>query len=534
MIDVLIIGSGIAGLTAALNASESNSKVLVVSKTYPTHSQSVQAQGGINAVLYEDDDSVDIHIEDTYKASFKLASKDNIKLMCENAKDTIHWLDSIGVPFNRDKDNKIAQRKFGGTKKIRTCYSSDYTGLKILHTLLDQCIKKSIEFKNEHLVLNLIVENNVCKGIIVLDIQSGIVQEILAKTVIIASGGYAGIYSNHTTNSYSNSADGIAMAYNAGCELSNMEFIQFHPTTLESSNILISESARGEGGYLVDKDEKRFIDELKPRDEVSRAIYEQISKGDKVFLDLRHLGIEKIKELMPQERDLALAFSNVKLEDELLAITPAAHYTMGGIKTDINLKTNIQNLFACGECAQSFIHGANRLGGNSLLEIVTFGKVAGLNASKQASLIEDFELLNQEQYHKDKEEINSIYHQKNSINFYERKEYLGNILFKDLGLFRTENNMNNLLEEINKLLNEISFMGIGDKSKEFNKNLVEFIEFKNILQVSKIATLCAIQRKESRGSHYRSDYTNTDSSFDKCTLIVKDSDSIKISFEEIL
>ena len=171
---------------------------------------------------------------------------------------------------------------------------------------------------------------------------------------------------------------------------------------------------------------------------------------------------------------------------------------------------------------------------NSLLEIVTFGKVAGLNASKQASLIEDFELLNQEQYHKDKEEINSIYHQKNSINFYERKEYLGNILFKDLGLFRTENNMNNLLEEINKLLNDISFMGIGDKSKEFNKNLVEFIEFKNILQVSKIATLCAIQRKESRGSHYRSDYTNTDSSFDKCTLIVKDSDSIKISFEEIL
>ena len=215
MIDVLIIGSGIAGLTAALNAKRNGSKVLVISKTYPTHSQSVQAQGGINAVLYEDDDSVDIHIEDTYKASFKLANKDNIKYMCENAKDTILWLDSIGVPFNRTKEDKIAQRKFGGTKKIRTCYSSDYTGLKILHTLYDQCIKEDINFKNEHLVLNIIIEDNICKGAVALDIQTGEVKEFISKTTIIASGGYAGIYFNHTTNSYSNTADGINIAYNA-------------------------------------------------------------------------------------------------------------------------------------------------------------------------------------------------------------------------------------------------------------------------------------------------------------------------------
>jgi succinate dehydrogenase/fumarate reductase flavoprotein subunit len=533
MIDVLIIGSGIAGLTAALNASKNNAKVLVVSKTYPTHSQSVQAQGGINAALYEDDDSVALHVEDTYKASHSLSIKENIHLMCKGARDTILWLDSIGVPFNRDKNDKIAQRKFGGTKKIRTCYSSDYTGLKILHTLFDQCIKENIEFKNEHLVLNLIIENNTCKGITALDIQSGVVNQILAKTIIIASGGYAGIYSNHTTNSYSNTADGIAMAYNAGCELSNMEFIQFHPTTLENSNILISESARGEGGYLVNKDKERFIDELKPRDEVARAIYEYINKGHKVYLDLRHLGLDKIKEVMPQERTLAFEFSNIKLESELLPITPAAHYSMGGIKTDINCKTNILNLYACGECAQSFIHGANRLGGNSLLEIVSFGKVAGINAANEAKNIDDIILPNNIQFDKDKALIEDIYSLPNKVNFYQKKEYLGNLLFEDLGLFRSESKMNNLLNKIDEIANDISNMGIGDKTKEFNKNLVEFLEFKNCLEVSKIVTLCAINRKESRGSHYRVDYPNIEKEFEKCSLVLKDNDSIKINFEEL-
>ena len=533
MIDVLIIGSGIAGLTAALNASKNGSKVLVVSKTYPTHSQSVQAQGGINAVLYEDDDSVDIHIYDTYNASFKLANKDNIKFMCENAKDTIYWLDSIGVPFNRNKDNQIAQRKFGGTKKIRTCYSSDYTGLKILHTLYDQCIKENIEFCNEHLVINLIIENHVCKGITALDIQTGEVKEFISKTTIIASGGYAGIYYNHTTNSYSNTADGINLAYKAGCELSNMEFVQFHPTTLENSNILISESARGEGAYLVDKDQVRFIDELKPRDEVSRAIYEKIKSGDKVYLDLRHLGLEKIKEFMPQERNIAYEFSNIKIEEELLPITPAAHYSMGGIKTDKETKTNISNLYACGECAQAYIHGANRLGGNSLLEIVTFGKVAGINASNKSKEIEDFKISNSKQLTEDKKTIQDIYSQINTKNFYTYKKQIGDSLFENLGLFRDDYKMNKLLNELYEIKKLYSIMGIDDKAKEFNKNLVEFIEFENILDISIITTLCAINRKESRGGHYRTDYPKLDDKFDKCSLVIKSNDEIKIDFEGI-
>lgn len=531
MIDVLIIGSGIAGLTAAINAKKDSSNVLVVSKTYPTHSQSVQAQGGINAVLYEDEDSVETHIEDTYKASCKLSNKENIKLMCQNAKDTILWLDSIGVPFNRTSDKKIAQRKFGGTKKIRTCYSSDYTGLKILHTLYDKCIYEDIEFKNEHFLLDLIIKDDVCLGATFYDIVNGEIVEILSKTTIIATGGYAGIYSNFTTNSYSNSGDGIAVALNSGVELSNMEFVQFHPTTLESSNILISESARGEGGYLLNQDKERFIDELKPRDEVSRAIYEKIEKNEKVYLDLRHLGLEKICEVMPQERRLAFDYSNIKIEDELLPITPAAHYTMGGIKTDIKTQTNINNLFACGECAEVAIHGANRLGGNSLLEIVTFGKIAGINASNKAKNVLDFE---SDMNISIKNYIEQILNYPNKINFYTKKDEIGKELFYKLGLFRTEEKISELIEKLKDVKSNIKYMGIDDKSKHYNKNLINFLEFKNTLDLSIIVAKCSLLRKESRGSHYRLDYPFESVDYSKNTLIKKENDEIKIKFEDIL
>ena len=506
MIDVLIVGSGASGLTAALEAKKNNVNVLVVSKTYPTHSQTVQAQGGINAVLYEDYDSVDIHTEDTYKASCGLSDVNNIKYMCQNAKETINWLDSIGVPFTRNENSKISQRKFGGTKKIRTCYSSDYTGLKILHTLYDQCIKNNIEFVNEHQLLNLIIEENKCIGITALDIVNGVVKEYISKTVIIATGGYAGLYTNFTTNSYSNTGDGLVSVYKAGGTLSNIEFIQFHPTALENTNILISESARGEGGYLLDKDKNRFIDELKPRDEVARAIYERIQKNEKVYLDLRHLGKEKINKLMPQEKRLAYEFSQIDLENDLLPINPAAHYSMGGIKSDINCKTTISNLYAVGECAQQNVHGANRLGGNSLLEVITFGKVAGHNASIKSKEIHNVDYQDTKQFFVDKNFINDIFTYTNEINFYERKEKLGIELFKNVGLFRKDSTMNETLNFIIDLKSSIKKMGIGDKSKYYNKNLVEFIEFINMIDLAEVLVSSAILRCESRGSHYRIDY----------------------------
>ena len=532
MIDVLIIGSGGAGLSSALKAKENGSNVLVVSKSMPTYSQTVQAQGGINAVLYEDNDSVDEHINDTYKASHGLAIKENVKFLCENAKDTILWLDSIGVPFNRDEKGNISQRKFGGTKKIRTCYSSDYTGLKIIHTLYDQCIKEEIEFKNEYFLLELIVENSSCKGAIFLDINTGNIEQILAKTTILATGGYAGIYSKNTTNSVLTTGDGIATAFKAGVELSNMEFVQFHPTSMIDNHILISESARGEGGYLVDVDGSRFIDELKPRDEVSRAIYSKLKEGKKVYLDLRHLGLEKIKETIPQERKLAFEFLNIKIEDELLPIVPSAHYTMGGIKTNLNGETNIKNLFACGECANASIHGANRLGGNSLLEIVTLGQNTAIYASNKAKNTNSF-LLDDSYINKIKDKIRIILNKENEENFYLLKKDLSNELFTNIGLFRNESNINKFFQKLASINEDFSKSGITDKSDIYNKNLIEYLEFENILLLSKLVSICAKDRKESRGSHYRTDYTTISDEFRFNSLVKLSNDEIVNQFEGI-
>ena len=533
MIDVLIIGSGAAGLTAALNAKKNGSSVIVLSKTYPTHSQTVQAQGGINAVLYEDDDSVDIHTEDTYKASLRLANKANINLMCKTAKDTINWLDQIGVPFTRNEHKHISQRKFGGTKKIRTCYSSDYTGLKIVHTLYDQCIKEEVEFRNEHQLLNLIIEDDKCIGVTALDITTGEIKEFISKTTIISTGGYAGIYTNFTTNSYSNTGDGLASAYKAGALLSNMEFVQFHPTALVGCNILVSESARGEGGYLLDSKKERFIDELKPRDEVARAIFTKIQNKEQVFLDLTHLSAEVINNQMPQEKRLAQEFSNVDIQKELLPINPAAHYSMGGIKTDIKAQTNIENLYSCGEAAQVSIHGANRLGGNSLLEIITFGKIAGLNASYKAKQTKDFNIVNTDQLIEDKNFVEECYKNKPTESFYKKKDLLGEILFKNVGLFRDENKLNQALLDVRNIKSNFNKMGIDDKSIYYNKNLVEFIEFKNMIDISEIVIRSALNRKESRGAHFRIDYPNIDIDYEKETLIKKDRDSINISLGQI-
>lgn len=530
--DVIIVGAGIAGLTAAINAKDENNNVLVVSKNFPTHSQSSQAQGGINAVLYEDKDSVHKHIEDTYLASKGLSLKENIKLMCSNAKEVINWLDRIGVPFNRDENDNISQRKFGGTTALRTCYSSDYTGLKIIHTLFDRCINKNIEFKNEHLLLDLIKQDNECIGIVVLDILNGKINKYFAKSIIMATGGYAGIYFNHTTNSYSNTADGINIAYKNGVKLSNLEFIQFHPTTLKNSNILISESARGEGGYLVDSSNNRFINELKARDEISKTIYEMNLNGEATYLDLRHLE-DKIDKLIPQERDLAKQFANVNIKKELLEIEPASHYSMGGIATDIKCQTSIKNLFACGECAQSNIHGANRLGGNSLLEVVSFGKIAGINAkinsqANQNTLVESSSFDN-----KAEEVIDEIFKYSNKLNFYEYKEKLGEILYKNAGIIRDEESLSSALIYIEKTIELLPQMGVKDKSHTYNKNLIEFIEFINILEISKLVVLSALNRKESRGSHSRTDFSQTLDEYQKNTLIQLIDKKTLIDFEEI-
>jgi len=534
MVDVLVIGSGGAGLSAALSAKEHGSSVLVLSKTYPTHSQTSQAQAGINAVLNKENDTVQTHINDTLTSSYKLGNKEVIEQLCNNAKETVSWLDNIGVPFSRTSENEISQRQMGGATNIRACYSSDYTGLKIIQTLYDTCIKEAIDFLNEYMLLSLLVDDGSVYGVTVLNITTGIVEEIQAKQIIIATGGYGGLYYGHTTNSYATTGEVINIAYNAGCKLSNMEFVQFHPTTLINSNILVSESARGEGGYLVTCDGVRFVDELRPRDEVARAIYKKLDNKEQVYLDLRHLGLEKINESMPQERRLAYEFLGIKIEEELLPINPAAHYTMGGIKTNDKAQTNIKNLYACGECAQHGVHGANRLGGNSLLEIIAFGKIAGKSASKNAKMMVTIKKIETTKLKKDEMYIQSLYEYSNDINFYELKQELGKILFDKVGLFRNEEDLSQALEKVELWQKQYPKMGISDKSKYYNKNLIEFIEFKHMLELSAIIINCAISRKESRGAHFRNDFPKVNDAYDKESIVYAVNKQFQLNFEDVV
>ena len=477
-IDVLIIGSGGAGLSAALSAKKNGAKVLVVGESYPTRSQTSMAQGGINAVLDNSKgDSVQKHMEDTIKASHNLADPKMVKMMCEDAPKVIEWLDSIGVPFSRTADGKIAQRRLGGTKYERACYSQDYTGLKIIQTLFDNCLKEQIEFLNRHLLLDLIVEEGVCKGALLFDIKNGEAKTFFSKTVILATGGYGGIFYGYTTNNHSQNGDSIAIAVKNGVEVSNLNFVQFHPTGLKSSSVLISESARGAGGKLLNSDGERFVDELLPRDKVSEAIAKEIKNGKDVFLDITHLGEDFIEENLPQERKLAIFYEGVDPVKSPLPIKPVAHYSMGGIKVDENLETSVKNLFAVGECSDSKVHGANRLGGNSLLEIVAFGLRAGENALKAEKFPEP-----QREYGFDLEEI---FDKEPKINFYKEQKELGKKLYELGGVLKTKESLKELFEYILDLESKLDLMGIYDKGKTLNTNLVDFIKFKNSILVAK-------------------------------------------------
>ncbi len=530
MVDILVIGSGGAGLSSAIEAKRANQKVLVVSKTYPTQSQTSQAQGGINGVLSSENngDNINNHISDTLKSAHGLGDEASIHYLCESSSETIEWLDDLGVPFSRDEDNNIAQRSLGGASHPRACYSSDYTGLKILHTLYDTCLKEDVEFLNEHMLLSFIIEDETVKGIIALDIATTEIKQILAKKVIVASGGYGDLYHGFTTNSNASTGDGMAVALKHKIKLSNMEYVQFHPTALKKSFVLISESARGEGGYLVTKDEKRFVDELLPRDVVARAIMEKLKIGQEVFLDLRHLGIDKIKEVMPQEYNLVKEFAKKDLALDLVPVLPAAHYTMGGIDSDMNGTTSIKNLYAVGECSSNGVHGANRLGGNSLLEIITYGRRVGQQALKEIDTI----ALEQKEYKEYQEEIkkiNTLFSLSNEVDFYKIKKQLGIDFYKDVGLFRSEEKLQVLLQKVKNWKTQLPKMGVTDKGKIYNTNLKEFIEFTNILHLAEVVILSALQRKESRGAHYRVDFPDENKEFAK-KLVVECGKDLQVRF----
>ena len=515
MRDILIIGSGGAGLSSALEAKQQGATVTVVGKHYPTASQTSMAQGGMNASLGNvTPDSVQAHIDDTIKSAHELCNTKMIESMCQDAPNSIAWLEELGVPFDRTQEGKVAQRQLGGASSKRACYAQDYTGLKILHTLYDTCLKEGIEILEEQFLLELIVEDKEVLGAIFLDIVTGEVKEIRAKATILATGGYGALYKNFTTNSEGATGDGLSAVLKAGGTLSDMEFVQFHPTALKGSSTLISESARGEGGYLVNSKGERFVDELLPRDVVARAIFEQIDKGEEVFLDVRHLGEEKLLKLMPQEVQLCRLYEGVDPIDELIPIKPVAHYSMGGIDVNENLEVRgLKNCYAVGECSNAKVHGANRLGGNSLLEIISLGRLAGKNAVgcvSQRTEKRDTETQNT-QLQKTKEYIESLFEEyPYQKNFYTLQEELGAKFYKHVGVVKDNTQLNNLLNELRVIKADLDDMGIGDKKRENNTNLVEFLQFQNLLTIGEVVLDASLVRDESRGAHFKPAFPNKD------------------------
>lgn len=505
MAKVLIIGSGGAGLVSALSAKESGAEVIVASKTLPTRSQTSMAQGGMNAVLASDD-SIESHIADTLRSSAGLGDEARITQMCEKAPEAVRWCNTIGLPFSRNERGEIARRRLGGASAPRACYAQDYTGLKLLHTLFDQCLKAGVEFRNDRFLLNLIVnqETNRVLGATFLHIESGEVEEIRADSVILATGGYGALYGKHSTNSVQATGDGLAAAVRAGAKLADMEFIQFHPTALKSSSILISESARGAGGYLLNGNRERFTDELAPRDVVARAIHEEMSKSGAVYLDIRHLGEKFIDHELPQERKLAKLYEGIDPVHELIPIKPSAHYSMGGIEVNEQCMSSVSGLFAVGECANHKTHGANRLGGNSLLELIVYGRECGKNAAEYGNKY-PVPVLENTQSIKDTNFVRGVMYFTNQIDFYQKQEMLANIFYNNVGLVRDDMGLKAVLGAIRQMQKELSFMGPRDKSKICNTNLVEFIEFGNKIELAEIIVVSAISRVESRGAHYRSD-----------------------------
>ncbi len=526
--DIVIVGGGGAGLMAAIEASKDKSlKIALISKVFPTRSHTGAAQGGMNASLgiADSNDSFEKHAFDTIKGSDFLADQQAVLFMCKHAPDLIYELDRMGVPFSRTKDGKIAQRPFGGASFPRTVYSADRTGHVLLHTLFEQAMsKENIDFFSEYFLLDIDIQNDKIEGVELLNIKDSNVLYIKTKVLILAGGGFARIYWHRSTNASGNTGDLQAIALRKGIALKDMEFIQFHPTGLAKTGILLSEASRGEGGYLLNAKGERFMEkyspnkmELAPRDIVSRAIELEIKSGlgvgegtsAYVYLDLRHLGEEKLNERLPQVRQLAIDFEGVDPAKAPIPIRPTAHYCMGGI--DIldfkSSETGVKGLLAIGECACVSVHGANRLGGNSLTELVVFGKYAGEYAkeyAKNTDFSNNKPSTNQESY------ISYLMQREGNAKLHEIRNKMGEITWFNMGIFRTEESLREAYEELTELLDMWNHIPVIDKSKVFNTNLIELLELRNMLELSRAVALCALNRKESRGGHSREDYKERD------------------------
>ena len=508
--DVIVVGSGVAGLFSALYAKKSGINVAVLTKSNPFRSNSAVASGGINAVINVGEyDSILNHIKDTIDGADGLVNAKNISDMCHDAPEIIDELKSMGVGFDSDDEGNILQRPFGGAKANRTCYIADRTGSAIVQKLLLACRDAGVHILSNHQFLNITKFNDKLSGVTVLRRRDSQVVALACKSLVLAGGGYAGIFRGHSTNSQESSGDIIAAALRAKMKLSNMEFVQFHPTTLVSNGALVSEAARGEGAYIVDESGERFTDELQTRDKLSQELLRHIQNGHKVYLDFRHLSQELIETKLPATQNLALSSAGVDIRTELLEITPSAHYSIGGIWTRGDTSTDVAGIYACGECAMTGVHGANRLGGNSLLEGLYFGRLAGYEASKYA-LRREFLPIDYALIDKEMRRIAFIVDGESHFNINAMRKSLGEVLFKNVGVFRSETSLLNAYDYVGYLLKRQYGLHCVNKERENNVELSSILEFKNALSIAEAMTLCALKRQESRGVHFREDFQDKD------------------------
>ncbi|MCH8196359.1 MAG: FAD-binding protein, partial [Chloroflexi bacterium] len=522
--DVLIVGAGLAGMRAGIESFRNGVDVAIITKVHPVRSHSNAAQGGINAAMGGEgsDDSWEIHAYDTVKGSDWLGDQDAIEIMAREAPQDIYELEHMGVIFARDEYGRLTTRNFGGASRQRTFFVADITGQAILHVMHEQVLKSGMRVYEEWFVLSLMKQDGACVGVVAMDIISGAVEVIRAKAVILATGGIGRVY-EPSTNGLICTGDGHALAYRIGAPMMDMEMVQYHPTTLKGNGALLTEGARGEGAYLINSEGDRFMKgyapskmELASRDVVSRSEMTEIQEGRGVdgcvFLDCRHLGEKLIMERLGQIYELALEFANVDMVKDPVPVRPGMHYIMGGVKTDVDGATQIPGLYAAGEGANISIHGGNRLGANSLLETVVFGRRAGAAAAEYAQ---------KSGAHPAAPESGLIEAQRQKFQMLmdrpdpgyttaKLRLEMGVSMDKNVSVYRDEAGMQETLKTLQKLRAQFDKICVHDKGKVYNWNLYSTLEMENMLDVAEAIVVSALARKESRGAHARLDYTERD------------------------